>query len=312
MKRKNLLWIGLMIGMEIVLIYLLSTGNINDFLHPKMNKFILFTIAMIGLLIGVEIYLLFNNRQSLILEKGAWIFSVPLAMILIFQPNSMDATASAGNFGSIDFSNPILLDEDDSAKVFTQESPRLISDLKEKQTRDSKDFTNIDPSLTDENSRKNTEKEVMDAIERVNNGFVQSQDHVPEVLEINPRELDYINIEGEKFKEALKQAYTSQDPEEIIEIMGFAFKQENMQDNQISIARLLMACCAQDTTIAGLLINMDGFEDKIEEGKWFTVKGHIDQTTIEDEITGEHNAVPILNITELIAEEAPISPYIYP
>lgn len=310
MKIKNLLWVGLMLAMEILFIYLLASGNIHDFLHPKMNKFIFFTIVMLGLLIGVEIYLIIKNKESLVAEKGAWIFAVPLAMILIFQPNSMDATASAGNFGSIDFSDPILLSEDESARVFTQETPGLES--KKENTLEERNLSNVDPSLTDENSKKNTEQEVLDAIERVNSGFVQSKDHEPEVVEINPRELDYINVEGEKFKEALRRAYTSQDPEELIEIMGFAFKQDNMADDQISIARILMACCAQDTTIAGLLINMEGFEDQIEEGKWFSVKGHVGETTIEDEITGEINQVPVLNITELVAQEAPISPYIYP
>lgn len=162
-------------------------------------------------------------------------------------------------------------------------------------------------------SRKRTEKDVDEAIDRIKNSKeLDTTNHEPIVVEINPKELEYARIEGEKFKEALAKAYTSSKPGELLEITGFAFLQEEFKDNQFMASRLVMTCCVADTSLIGLLSDSSDLDINIVEGKWYRLKGKISSTTMKDPITKENSKVPLLKLIEAEEIETPISPYIYP
>lgn len=59
--------------------------KISTFLHQKMNKFI--GGAIFSLL---ELTFIIKKKKSGIGEFGAWIFDVPIILMLVFQPNTLD------------------------------------------------------------------------------------------------------------------------------------------------------------------------------------------------------------------------------
>ena len=289
--KNNRLWIVALSILEAGLIYLMLSGEIANFLHPKMNKFVFFAIVALGILIFTEMYLMIFDKESLVKGKGSAMFILPIIMLFVFSPNAMDATNNPEKLGKVDFSKPQILEPDEYVIRRQEVEPKEVDEA--------------------EISEK-TDETVTEAIDRINNGFVQTEDHVPELVDLTSNQFDYIEVEGGKFKDALAKAYTVENSSEEVEIFGFAYKQEDMEDNQMSISRLLMSCCAQDTSIIGLLCDISDYKDKFEESSWYSVKGTIDHTQVFNENTQEYSEVPILKVKEVVASKAPISPFVYP
>lgn len=85
MKKKNYLWLIVFLALDFSLIYLMKSGNISNFLHPKMNKFMFFTIFFLTDISLIELYFLIKKKKTLIKESGMWVFVLALAVLFIIQ-----------------------------------------------------------------------------------------------------------------------------------------------------------------------------------------------------------------------------------
>lgn len=129
-------------------------------------------------------------------------------------------------------------------------------------------------------------------------------------MEINPDEIEYSRIEGEKFKESLANSFNFNE-DEFITISGFAFKHKDFKDDEISISRLPMTCGA-DTSVMALKSHISNLSEKIEIGAWYTFIGKAKKTQIFDETQKKYTDVPLLIVKNAQRIETPISPYGYP
>jgi putative membrane protein len=116
-----------------------------------------------------------------------------------------------------------------------------------------------------------------------------------------------INMDTENFMTTLEDMYAKIDNyiDYEIEIEGFAYKESKFGDNKFIIARSLMACCAADTQIIGLMCNYDKV-DSLEKNDWFHVNGRVKKYEYEG------NIVPMIEIEKITPMEKPESSYVYP
>lgn len=321
MKKKNILWIICLIMLDSSLIYLMLNGKIRYFLHPKMNKFIIFTIFILSVFVVLETYFLLKKKESLLKDHGVWIFLMPLAFLIIFQPSSLDADTLKNKANKVDLSNPKKQYKNLSYKKtdFNQYDKNSTyvppSELKskEKKYRIKDDRSEIEKSQERKKSQKRTQQKVNQAINDLKEKKQQISDskHIPKVVEINPDEIEYSRLEGEKYKDLLAKAYNNTDPGKEFIISGFVFKQDDFKNNHISISRLLMTCCVADASIIGLLGDISEIEN-VEIGRWYEFSGTISKTKYYDNDLKEETQVPILKVSSAKAIEVPISPYVYP
>lgn len=99
------------------------------------------------------------------------------------------------------------------------------------------------------------------------------------------RELPGLNAENREISVAndyfglwLNEIYMDMDKYKShkITMTGFVFKDpEFMKENEFSVSRLVMSCCAADLAPAGLICIYDG-PDELKAGSWITVEGTLE------------------------------------
>ena len=313
MKKKTIFWLFSLAFLDITLIYLIMTRQIVYFLHPRMYIFIFFTIMALTALVLIETYLMIRGQKIGHKSSGHWIFIAPLLMLFIFQPKVIDSKTLENKVTNVDLGAQSLEKEKKSGGRVVL-APSTTEKDKGSDLNNKKDEGNVE--ISDENSQKRTVDKVDQAIKRLESDEPLPEflgpDHEPIIEEINPKEVDFAQTDGAKYKEALTTAYTHMNDGTKLEITGFAFFQKQFRENEVSISRLLMTCCAADSSVMGLLTDISDFKDKVGSGKWYKVYGTIKKTTTIDPMTGHELTVPIL-IAEKVQEiEVPLSPYVYP
>lgn len=86
MKRFNLnefIWFLILIGLDTMLLYLIKTGRLSNFIHPKMHKYIYFAIALLLLMIFVQAFKIFTipDRGGVKKDYAVFMFAI-LALTL--------------------------------------------------------------------------------------------------------------------------------------------------------------------------------------------------------------------------------------
>ena len=315
MKKRNFSWFLVFLALDITLIYMMLSGYMKYFLHPKMNKFIYFTIFILTDMCLIELFFLIKKKTSLIKQKDLWIFLLPVFLIIIFQPKNIDPDTLSKKVSKVDLTSPIKSIEnanynktDFSNEKYKFKKPKepfkKLVDQNKKQSP---------PKFSKEKSQKNTRDAVDEALERIKSGKPNpstNPDHIPTVVEIDRKEIDFARVDGQAFLDLIAKAYKSTDPNDRLKIKGFAFYQEDFKKGQVSISRLLMTCCVADTSIVGLLADISDLDEEIEQGKWYEFEGNIDHTITKDPQTKEDTKVPMLKVDKIKEIETPISPYV--
>ncbi len=89
-----------------------------------------------------------------------------------------------------------------------------------------------------------------------------------------------------------------------IEIKGFVYREDGMEQNQIVVARFLMSCCSADTSVIGMMA--EGLDlGEIETDSWVKVTGTISQTTYGDD------RIPSIEVSKIKQIKKPDTPYVY-
>lgn len=88
-----------------------------------------------------------------------------------------------------------------------------------------------------------------------------------------------------------------------IEIVGFVYKQPDLEDDQFVVARFGITCCVADASVFGIL-STGGEMLEVEEDEWIRVTGYLSKITLEDW------DYPYLQITNIEKVEEPKNPYI--
>lgn len=118
-----------------------------------------------------------------------------------------------------------------------------------------------------------------------------------------------IKINNENYLDVANQLYSNPEIYRNVEVNvdGFIHFDETLGDNHLVISRLIMMCCAADTTIYGLLVENNGLPFK--EDEWYNLTGNI--TYKEFDRYGEKQLHPVIQISNYLAIDPLEDPYLY-
>lgn len=92
MKRFNLnefIWFAILLCLTAYIYYLLVSGNINNFIHPKMIKYMFFSITALIPIIYFQFKKSLSSRSSKGIRLGYILFMIPLALGFIVKPGAL-------------------------------------------------------------------------------------------------------------------------------------------------------------------------------------------------------------------------------
>ncbi|MEG0353931.1 MAG: TIGR03943 family protein [Cellulosilyticaceae bacterium] len=96
MKKINLnevVWLGILTGFGSFIYYLFTTGRINDYIHPRMQGYVLMAMVVFGVLALVQIEQIFNAKRSGEIRWGNFVFIIPLLLAIAIDPTEIGVQA---------------------------------------------------------------------------------------------------------------------------------------------------------------------------------------------------------------------------
>lgn len=91
-----------------------------------------------------------------------------------------------------------------------------------------------------------------------------------------------------------------------VDVVGFIYREPEMEANQFMVARFTMSCCVADAFAIGLPIEVeDESAASLADGTWIRVRGMLKAGTFNGE------AVPIVTPTVIEPIDMPEQPYLY-
>lgn len=125
-------------------------------------------------------------------------------------------------------------------------------------------------------------------------------------------EEDFIKIDDTNFYKVLDSLYIN--PEhytgKTLNIKGFITKFDGLSENHFVISRLIMMCCAADSSVCGLVCDASIFDYTFEEDGWYEIEGVIETQNIT--INSRSSDNPVIRIVHYNKIEPLTDPYVYP
>lgn len=302
----------ILIGFTLLMIKLLMTGNMLNFIAPKMMPFMYFAIVVFLILGVVQIWRSGSKKQA-----------------ELYCDCGIDHSAPSSPFRSIFvyllFIMPIV-----TGFLF----PEVVLDSSVAAKRGFKSFATTDPQPAEEATGtekaeaylNDPEAYMAELDERIGDKVLESSSNIPDVplehpdgFEIQERPVDiYAQLEKEmlemetiKFTEENYIAMTTiidQNPEKFVgkkvEILGFVFREHDFNEDQFVIARFGLSCCVADASVFGTLASFPE-ANQYGDDKWVKLKGTLSTTTYQDWM------LPSIDVASIEVVEQPETPYVY-
>ncbi|MEK8129629.1 TIGR03943 family protein [Paenibacillus filicis] len=118
---------------------------------------------------------------------------------------------------------------------------------------------------------------------------------------------DTIQVSEEFFMETLTSVdlYLDRFVGKKLELTGFVYRQEEMNERQFVIGRFSIQCCSADAAPFGVLAEYDRAKT-LENDGWVTVTGKIEKTKFNDA------EIMVLKVEKVVRAEPAKTPYVYP
>lgn len=312
----------ILIGFFLLIFKLLVTGNIQNFIAPKMVPFSYFSIAVLFILGVIQIWRSGSkNKEELYCNCGFdhnqngsplqtvliySIFLLPVMTGLLFPVTTLDSSVAANRgikYGSGLYTQPPDSSIDISkAEEYLDDPEGYMKKLDERieaeygdgvEGSNDENGTNIDGNgglgtnpdgsdiliLTTEDQKK-----LKDELLNRKKIIVDDKLYLPilNILHENPRLFN-----GKE-----------------VEIVGFIYKDPELEKNQIVVARFGVSCCVADASVYGIITALEE-PSRIDEDQWVRVTGTLSTTTLNEW------ELPFLQITNLEKMDEPENPYVY-
>lgn len=278
MKKANInewMWLVVLFTYVAYFSSLLGNGKITLFIHPKMTKYIIFTVVIFIILISQQV----KKLESSSVKKFKYsylIFLVPIILATVVNPTTLSAKVIANK--GVEISKQI------NSLEMTIESSDVVS-------------SNIEDSFT------GTDLIPTDSIPTV-----AQQDN-----EVQYESSNYNTEDGAIFLETIDTITSNLTGilGQETEIEGFIYLQDGFEENQFVVSRYMMNCCAADAQIIGILCYYTGdFEFKADQ--WVKVTGIIDKTMYKSIDQEEEIEMALIKVAEIQLSKAPEDLYVYP
>ncbi|MDS0524664.1 TIGR03943 family protein [Clostridium sp. SHJSY1] len=148
-----------------------------------------------------------------------------------------------------------------------------------------------------DNTKSTQDNKINDAININNNSDDERKVYLDENGKIKITDKNYVNFLTEV--ENNIDNYVNKD----IEIVGFVYKEQGMNEKQFALVRNMMVCCTADMQMVGLLCESEE-TIKYELDTWLKVNGTIEKSPDNNDV--------MVKIKKMEKVDAPKTPYVYP
>ncbi|WP_242300605.1 TIGR03943 family protein [Bacillus cereus group sp. BfR-BA-01494] len=273
----------ILIGLAMLLFKLLVTGNIYNFIAPKMIKFtyIAFVVILIFGIVqvwgdGREKQHDYNCCKHHTTSKSGIksffvyvLFVVPIVSAFLFGSVTIDGSL-AGKRGMNQSVQARSLErnEKEGKQVKFDEREVLV---------DSEETSNLATTYK-------TEEQVVKSMLGQRKLQVKDKDYVQTMNVIGQ------NVNWFKGKE--------------ITFLGFIYKDKDVMGNKAVVARYGITCCIADASVWGMIVTGKNIE-KIPEETWVKITGLLDETTYKGTV------FPLVKVNKIEKINKPTDPYVY-
>ncbi|WP_028400003.1 TIGR03943 family putative permease subunit [Ectobacillus panaciterrae] len=267
----------IMLGFGMLLFKLLITGDIENFIAPKMLKFIGFTL-FVSLLLGSMQILRSGEMKQYHCECGnhslpkTTIGSISLYALFLLPIVSAFLFSGAAIDGKVAAKRGVTLTGVQQAAAPDKSVAGLLSDTEEQ------------PPQTIQQPPKgyyeNLERKLLgsSSIEVNDDNYISAMDVIGQ------------DVEGFAGKQ--------------ISFTGFVHREEDLGKDKIVIARYGITCCVADASVLGMLaVGLN--TSSLQEGEWIQVTGTLGKTTYIDTL------LPIVQLQKIEKVAAPKTQYVY-
>ncbi|HFU7085688.1 TPA: TIGR03943 family protein [Bacillus cereus] len=269
----------ILIGLAMLLFKLLVTGNIYNFIAPKMIKFTYIAFVVILFLGSLQVWRDGREKQDdcncckhhTALKSGMKsffvyvLFVVPIISAFLFGSVTIDGSL-AGKRGMNQSVQARSMEKNE------KEGIRANSDWKER----------------DETSNLKVTEQVEEQLAKsmLGQGEIQVEDK------------DYVqtmSIIGQDVKRFKGKEIT---------FSGFIYNDKDVMGNKAVVARYGITCCIADASVWGMIVTGQNVE-KLPEETWVKVTGILDKTTYK------RTLFPLVKISKVEKINKPTDPYVY-
>lgn len=134
------------------------------------------------------------------------------------------------------------------------------------------------------------------------------------IIETKPKKVDSKNIiiNDENYYETIDKLYRNMDGYigTSINIKGFVSNFNGLDPNHFVLSRMIMICCAADSSVCGLICDISDVQFDFEENMWYEITGLIEKQNVTIDSYSSDN--PVIRVTGFTPIEPLEDPYIYP
>ncbi|HDV8359624.1 TPA: TIGR03943 family protein [Bacillus cereus] len=273
----------ILIGLAMLLFKLLVTGNIYNFIAPKMIKFTYIAFVVILIFGIVQVWGDGREKQhdcncckhhttskSGIKSFFVYVlFVVPIVSAFLFGSVTIDGSL-AGKRGMNQSVQSRSLERNE------KEGEQVNFDGRE---------VSVDPEETSNLSTTyKTEEQVVKSMLGQRKLQVKDKDYVQTMNVIGQ------NVNWFKGKEII--------------FLGFIYKDKDVTGNKVVVARYGITCCIADASVWGMIVTGKNIE-KIPEETWVKITGLLDETTYKGTV------FPLVKVNKIEKINKPTDPYVY-
>ncbi|GAC92202.1 hypothetical protein KN10_2638 [Anoxybacillus flavithermus NBRC 109594] len=277
----------LLCGYALLFIKLLLSGNLTNYIAPKMLPFIYFATFTLLLLGSIQIWRKEEDRCCHHCEGGHHVpktvgqsirvygvFIVPLLIGFMFSNYVLDSSLAAKRGVQL------------GGREISEENKQIVEQFLE----DPEGYMeNIDEQI--ENIMQDEGMEKVEKQEQLKEDLLEAQT----VVVNDEKYVSTLNFINEQIDAMIGKR---------IEITGFVFRERDFAANEFVVARYGLTCCVADATVYGILVKTDEAA-KWENDTWVKVEGIIDETTYRERF------VPVIIKPSVTVVNAPEQPYVY-
>ncbi|MCR8979813.1 TIGR03943 family putative permease subunit [Brevibacillus laterosporus] len=313
----------ILLGFSLVLAHLLWTGSITFYLAPRLHTLCYVTFVILLLLTGSSFWQIrqAKNQSEEICDCGGlhrlpssrWsstfvygLFLLPVFMGL-FMPDKVLDSAIAKQKG-------INLLQGDAKKLLSKETEKNrvdatnnSVDLESSSSQANTSASTNPTTTTGPNTNGTTFKRPpttlsTQEVRKMFEGFGDFYQEFATSLYQEP----VLKLTDQNFLDGLTvlSVFTHEFDGHPLELMGFVYRQPNMQENEFVVARFSVSCCTADAQVSGVLVQSPNAKE-FKTDSWVKVNGALGLTTYEG------NELLVLQAKQISQVPAPKDPYVY-
>ncbi|MBG9773132.1 hypothetical protein ABD71_08695 [Brevibacillus laterosporus] len=274
----------ILLGFSLVLAHLLWTGYITFYLAPRLHNLCYVTFVILLLLTGSSFWQIrqAKNQSEEICDCGGLLFLLPVFMGL-FMPDKVLDSAIAKQKG-------INLLQGDAKKLLSKETEKNRVDATnnsvdiESSSSQANTSASTNPTTTTgPNTNGTTFKRPPTTLstQEVRKMFEGFGDFYREFATSLYQE-SVLKLTDQNFLDGLTvlSVFTHEFDGHPLELMGFVYRQPNMQENEFVVARFSVSCCTADAQVSGVLVQSPNAKE-FKTDSWVKVNRALGLTTYE-------------------------------